>query len=483
MAQHSRLSTAPPPSAPARESTRHLLLRAHIVLLLFCVLAHTAVFNLIGIDGAAVVLAVLLLGTLGLAIPRIVMARPARFPWRRMPWAALTYLLLALASVLWSRWPEATLLTWVLQASITAVALFIAFTLTWQEIVRALSSAFKWIIGLSILLEAWVALVLHHPLIPNFAQFPPGKIDPHWYWVRGDLLGTGRIQGIVGNSNTLGILCAFALVVFGLLYAERARRRPALLVWIVLAGFLFVRAGSATAFAAFAVGVLVLLAALVMRRAERPGQRGHRYALFAGLAVLGAVVVWLGRGVLFGLLGKSSDLTYRVEIWRKVWARAIEHPIFGNGFSSPWVPWDPAFHDWILDHRITVFMAHDMWLDVFLQLGAVGVLLIAIAFAAFAWRAWFFAIDRPRWDLVKDRPFSALSLLPTVIVAMLLVLGIAESTPIMLWGWLLLILLSFKLKISPFVGTGFGEEAPPETRGAARRKAEARRRRARGRTA
>ncbi|MGN8024945.1 O-antigen ligase family protein [Microbacterium sp. 22242] len=470
MAQHSRLSTALPPSAPARESTRHLLLRAHIVLLLFGVFAHTAVFNLLGIDGAAVVLAVLLVGTLGLAIPRIALARPARFPWRRMPWAALVYLALALASVLWSRWPQATLLTWVLQASITVVALFVAFTLSWQEIVRALSSAFKWILGLSVLLEAWVALVLHHPLVPNFAIFPPGKIDPHWYWVRGDLIGTGRIQGIVGNSNTLGILCALALVVFALLYAGRARRRPALLIWIALAAYLLIRAGSATSYASLAAGILVLIAAVLMRRAEAPAQRARLYALFLAVAAVGGVVLWLGRDAVFGALGKSSDLTGRVEIWRKVLARAVQHPFFGNGFSSPWVPWDPAFHNWILDHRITVFMAHNMWLDVFLQLGAAGVLLIALAFLAFAWRAWFFAVDRPRWDLVRDRPYSALSLLPTVFVAMLLVLGLAESTPILLWGWLLLILLSFKMKISPLVGTGPGEGAPPETRGSGRRR-------------
>ncbi|MBS1698009.1 MAG: O-antigen ligase family protein [Actinobacteria bacterium] len=464
MAQHSRLSTAPPPSAPARESTGHLLVRAHIVLLLFCVFAHTAVFNLLGADGAVAVLGVLLLGTLGLAIPRIVLARPARFPWRRLPWTAVGYVALALLSVFWSGWPWATLLTWTLQVTVTVVALFIAFTLSWHEIARALSSALKWVIGLSLLLELWVALVLRHPLLPFFSDLPAGKPDPHWYWVRGDLFDGGRLQGIVGNSNTLGILCAIALVVFTLLYAQGARRRPALLVWIVLAAFLFLRAGSATAFASLAVGVLVLGAALLMRRMTTPGGRTRAYALFAGVAVVGGAGIWFARDALFGLLGKSSDLTGRVEIWRKVWERAVQHPVFGNGFSSPWVPWDPAFHDWIIDHRITVFMAHNMWLDAFLQLGVIGVVLIAIVFLAFAWRAWFFAVDRPRWDLEQHRPYAALSLLPTVLVAMLLVLGLAESTPIMLWGWLLVILLSFKMKISPFVGSGPGEGAPPQSR-------------------
>ncbi|MCR2260273.1 hypothetical protein NSX25_23855, partial [Salmonella enterica] len=77
--------------------------------------------------------------------------------------------------------------------------------LTWHEIVRALSSAFKWILGLSLAIELWVSLVLHGPLLPNFATLPDGKIDPQWYWVRDNLFDGGRIQGIVGNANLLAM--------------------------------------------------------------------------------------------------------------------------------------------------------------------------------------------------------------------------------------------------------------------------------------
>ncbi|WP_308289568.1 O-antigen ligase family protein [Microbacterium sp. BF1] len=134
--------------------------------------------------------------------------------------------------------------------------------------------------------------------------------------------------------------------------------------------------------------------------------------------------------------------------------RAGEHPVFGNGFSSPWIPEDPAFDEWITDHGITVFHAHNMWLDVLLQLGVVGVILMAVAYGTLLWRSWFFAVDRPRWDLDGERPFSPLTLLPNLFTVVLLVQGFSESTPIMLWGWLLLVLLSFKLKSVPLVGVG-----------------------------
>lgn len=465
MAVYTKHPVAAPPTAPARETTGHLLVRAYSVLCLLAVFGHTAVFNLLGTIGAAVVLVVLTLGALAIWVPAVAKSRPTRFAWRRMPWAALTYGALALLSVLWSRWPAATLLTWSLLAAITVSALMIATMLTWQEIARALSTTLKTILGLSLLLELWVALVLRRPLLPNFAEVPDGKIDPHLYWVRGNLFDGGQIQGVVGNAHTLAMMCLFALIVFGVLFAARARRRGALNAWAVLAIVLLVRADSATVYLGAVVVLGVLAAALVTRAAPTPRARRNVYVVFALVAVGGTAAVLLLWDRMLGLLGKDSDLTGRLEIWQSVWERAITRPVFGNGFSSPWVPWDPAFDGWIMDHGLTVFHAHDMWLDVFLQLGIVGVVLMAIAWAALTWRAWFFAVDRPRWDLDASRPYSHLSLLPVLLSAALLIEGLAESAPVMLWGWMLLILLSFKMKSVPLIGVGVGERTPVITHG------------------
>ena len=82
--------------------------------------------------------------------------------------------------------------------------------------------------------------------------------------------------------------------------------------------------------------------------------------------------------------------------------------------------------------------AHNMWVDVFFQLGLDRRRsCIGLAYLAFIWRSWFFAVDRPRWDLRDDRPYSPLTLLPTLVGAILLVQGLAESSPLLLWGWLL----------------------------------------------
>ena len=105
------------------------------------------------------------------------------------------------------------------------------------------------------------------------------------------------------------------------------------------------------------------------------------------------------------------------------------------------------------------------------RLGVIGLVLMALTYGALVWRAWFFAVDRPRWDLDARRPYSALALLPTLTVAMLLVQGLAESGPIMLWGWMLVVLFSFKIKSVPLIGRGLSERDRTVEWGARERRA------------
>jgi exopolysaccharide production protein ExoQ len=460
MAQHTRHPVAVPPAPPERESTGRLLLRGYIVLVLAAVFAHSAVYNLVGAVGAGITIAVLTLATLGIGIPMLAHARPAPFLWRRLPWAALGYAAFALASIAWSGWRETSLITWVLLAAVTLNALFIAHALSWHEIVRSLSSAFKWILALSLAIELWAALVVRGPILPNFGDIPDGPIDPQSYWVRANLLDGGRLQGIVGNANLLALVCLFAIITFGVRFALRARWRTTHALWMLLAAYFFVRASSATAWISAAAAAAALVIALLMRRTNTSHGRRRVYLVSAGaIVVLAGLALALYQPIL-GLLGRTADLTGRSDlIWAAVLERAASSPVIGLGFASQWIPTDPAFDGWIVDHGLTVFHAHNMWIDVLFQLGIVGVILMAAAYGSMLWRAWFFAVDRPRWDLRADRPYSPLTLLPTLFTIVLLVQGMSESTPIMLWGWLLLVLLTFKMKSVPLVGVGLSEQA------------------------
>lgn len=467
MAQITRHPVAPAPAAPPREATGRVLLRGYGIFVLFSGFAHLAWWNLLGPVGTAALAALVGAATIAIWVPLIVRAarpradramRVAALEWRRLPWATLGYVALAGLSILWSRWPATSAVTFGLLLVTTIQALFLAHVFTWREIVRLLEVALRWALGLSLLFELWAALVLRGPLLPNFADAPADP-NPQWYWTRGALFDLDvRIQGIVGNANILGIQCVLALIVFGVRFAMRPNRRGAIGAWIAVALVLFWRAGSATALIAGLVVLAVLAAALLMRRAATPGKRTRLYALFTGLAVAGLAAVALLWNTILDALGRESGLTGRDRIWAGVWERAIERPVFGSGYASPWMPWDPMFDRWLVDKTITVVQAHDMWLDAFLQLGVAGVAVLAVVFGAATWRSWFFAVDRPRWDIVADRPYAPLTLIAPLILALLLTQGLTESGPIMLWGWLLVTMIAFRIKLAPIVGHGASEQ-------------------------
>jgi len=258
---------------------------------------------------------------------------------------------------------------------------------------------------------------------------------------------------------------AVAIIVFAVRFAARAPRRSLLLVWIAVAAFLFVRAGSATAVVSLAFVALVLATVLVMRTARRPGARTRWYLLYAAIGLGGGAVLWFGRDAFFSALGRSADLTGRESIWQSVLARADQHPWHGWGFSTPWIADEPLIDGWIVDHGQTVVQAHSMWIDAYLQVGGVGVVLLALVYLAYVWRSWFFAVDRPRWDLRADRPYSPLTLLPTLVGALLVVQGLTESGPLLLWGWMFVVLFGAKIKQAPLLGVGPAEQTLSIERG------------------
>lgn len=457
MAMHTSHPVSALPTAPARETTGHLLLRAWCVFLLVLALGGVGLVNAVGPAGTAVVVAATALVS---AVIWLVVRPPLAV--RRLPWLAFGYLAWATASLAWSAWPTASVLTLVLLWITTLQGLFVGAVLTWRDVVRAIASAAKWVVGLSLLFELAVSVIVRGPLLPGFVVATQPVEDP---WSRGALFGGGPLQGIFGDADLLAAAMLVAIIVFGVRLAVGAPRRVLLVVWIVIAGFLFVRAESITAVIAAAFVVLVLGTVLVMRTARRPGERTRWYLLYAAIGLGAGAALWFGRDTVFGVLGRGADLTGREGIWADVLARADQHPFIGWGFSTPWITSEPLIDGWIVDAGRTVAQAHGMWLDTYLQLGAVGVVLLTLVYLAYLWRSWFFAVDRPRWDLRDDRAHSPLTLLPTLVGALLVVQGLTSSEPLLLWGWMFVILFGAKIKQTPLVGVGPSEQSISIERG------------------
>ena len=407
---------------------------------LFTVLAGQFWRNLIGWWGFGAIAIVVVVGS----VVGLVLLKPD-WMWRKFPKSIGVFLLLVTLSLAWSFYPGATAIGIVLQWMTTIAALFLALTLSWAELLRALSAALRWVLGLSILFELIVGLFVRQAVLPFWVDYGTEKVPDAFYWSRGLLFQGGPIEGIVASRNLLGFLALLALIVFWVQLAAGTVRRGRGAAWLVVAALMLALTRSATVTVAVGVVVLVLLFALWARRASAEGRRPvYLTAATSVVAVIAALVAFTPR--LLNVLGKNEDLTGRLDIWRSVSELASQRPVFGWGWVSYWMPWVEPFNDLAVRKGVTYLQAHDAWLDVWLQLGVVGV----VAFAALAlstlWRSWFLAVDRPRRSVADTAPFEASALLPLLIMAALLAQSAAESRLLVEYGWVLLVVLAIMTK-------------------------------------
>ena len=189
----------------------------------------------------------------------------------------------------------------------------------------------------------------------------------------------GNWQGVFTQKNACGRAMVFAT-------AALLSLRVALVVRLgCLSLFLFVLVMSGSRGAWMIEGmVLVCYAALHVLRHFRPSSRS--LLLFASIMTIVAATVaaWIYFPLLAGIVGRDSTLTGRTAIWQQVWIAILKHPILGYGFAAFWQGMKGESYNVILALRFVVFHAHNGFLEIWLELGAAGLLLFFVSYL----RAW-----------------------------------------------------------------------------------------------
>lgn len=386
----------------------------------------------------------------------------ARVDVRRLPIALIAFLALCLLSLAWSAYPGATAAGVVASYATTVVAVFLACCYHWDDVRGMLTAALRWVLGLSLLFELYISVVVREKVLPLWVDYSQlEKVPNAYYWSRNLLFEGGRIQGIVGNSNILGMLSVIALVLFVLRMTLRKGSPLWGWFWIAVAVATVALTRSSTALVALLV--MVLLTAYLLLLRTRAGRARVAWYVGGAVGAGGLIAAALAfRAPLLSLLGKSSDLTYRLEIWDKVWSLAIERPIAGWGWVSYWAPWaDPLGH--LVEIRgVTYLQAHNAWLDVFLQLGAIGIVVFGALVATTLIRSWLLAVDdTDRRGHGLDWPASAF---PLVLLAGLLTQSLAESRLLIELGWTLLVVIAIKTSWSDTARDDHPESLPSGSR-------------------
>lgn len=352
----------------------------------------------------------------GVALTWLIRSRAiARFG--RLPLPLLGFSLLVVVSLAWSQWRPETLLG-IVVFGITILSAFALGSLnTLEELVVALSGATRWVIGLSFLFELWVSLVIRHPVLPVWLSGDPTTADLQLLWSRDLLLETGKIQGIVGNSSILAQVAAVALVALVVQFAIGRIGRVWGAIWLAVILLTLVLTASATMTIALVVTALVAVLVLVRRQISGGRSRTVFWAVVVAAVAAAAIVVSLNVDRIFALFGKDDTLTGRTTIWANTIGLANEHPVFGWGWLGYWPPWLAPLNTLNVRYGVAQLHAHDAWVDLYLQLGVVGIVVFAILLLWTITRSYRVAIV----------PRDNATLLPVLVVALFAVQTITES--------------------------------------------------------
>ncbi len=410
--------------------------------ILFTGWAGDAWRNLIGWYGFGAVVLLVVAGGIALTVHN-----RHRFNLNTLPIPLIGFLALATLSIAWSYYRLPSLLGVTLTWMTTVAAFGVAVTLSWAELVRVLGWVFRAILGLSYVFELIVSIFFRHPifpvwLVPDDPQHPAKLL----YWSRNLLFDGGKIQGIVGNSSLLAMVALVALIVFFIQLASRSVTRVGGGFWLLVALGTIAITRSATIFIALAVVIVVALAVLIVRRAATP-RAGFLARLGIFVVVVGGLITAIVLRVpLLGMLGKSADFTGRIGIWDAVIGLAQQRPAFGWGWISYWVPWAAPFDHLVVRGGVQVLHAHNAWLDVWLQLGILGLVVFGALVLSTLVRSWQRATDLDAITTIGGGRFTWISLLPLLVLAAQLVQSLAESRILIEGGLMLLVIWAVKTK-------------------------------------
>lgn len=208
-----------------------------------------------------------------------------------------------------------------------------------------------------------------------------------WDW-------TGTAVSWVGTAtskNTLGQAAAISTIIFIWCKINKQKSTVGKLidyVYIIMSLYLLKGSDDAvsmTSLSVFAVGLFVFL--WVQHLKDRTPKIRNFASLSCGLIfllLLTLVVHTLNPfsansllGTAVTAMGRDMTLTGRTEIWMDVFKTASMSSLFGVGYGGFWIG-EKANISWSADRTWTLGQAHNGYIDVYLQLGWIGIVLLFI---------------------------------------------------------------------------------------------------------
>lgn len=260
--------------------------------------------------------------------------------------------------------------------------------------------------GLSVIVAVWTLDALVQAITGTSPLFAGIDSIKHAISGRGmcsaeDIAGVDRLSGILGPCNLkLGLVLA-SLSPFAL---YTAGRRAGTLGWLVAAGAVGVvvlLAGSRASWLTYGL-VLLLSGWRLLGWKKLLGVFAFGAVLLAVLSLTSPQVAQRVERTAHALtgdeVGVDTALSGRARIWGAALCMAREHPVNGvgaRGFREAFPACDPDPGELAAWGEGPAYHAHQIVLEVLSETGGFG-LLLWLAGAALAWRAWRYAPERDR---------------------------------------------------------------------------------------
>jgi exopolysaccharide production protein ExoQ len=315
--------------------------------------------------------------------------------------ALMAFLSFALLSVLWSDFPLVSLKRWFRDVGNYIVILVVLSDPRPLEAIRTVLRRLSYF-----LLPLSVVLVKYYPEL--------GKSYDPW-------TGIADYSGVTTSKNMLGVVCLISGLFFFwdtmTRWPERKQRRTKRILllnvaFIVMTLWLLNIAHSTTSSVCLLLGCLVISAAHTRVVKRRP----VLLKVLVPACFILYLILSLGfdmNGAMAGAVGKDPTLTDRTKIWAFVLGMHT-NPLVGTGYESFWL--GPRLERFWLESGLGhINEAHNGYLEVYLNLGLIGVFLLG-----------GFMIASYRTISRRLRPLSSLASLTLALWVIILFYSVTE---------------------------------------------------------
>ncbi|WP_434810416.1 O-antigen ligase family protein [Microbacterium sp. bgisy189] len=353
----------------------------------------------------------------------ILVARRREWRWYElMPTTLALLLLWLLVTTLWSRSVGASLSGWLQLGAPTFLAIVVAQFRDTLQTVRATGDVLRVLLTGSLLIELLSGILLDLP-IPFLG-------------VAGNLAEGGPIQGLFGTRTQLGLVAVLALITFLVEWRTRSVPRELSLYSVAIAVACAVFTASPIVLMMGVVAAFATLVLVAVRRTAAPARRSLQVGI-AAVVVMAGVLVYVFRRPLVYWLNAEPDFFTRSRLWNEILDLSETRPVQGWGWVGTWP-------DGVMPYNYLRFLVgHDhasalnAWMDMLLQAGGAGVVLLA-AFAGLALaRAWMTASERR----------STVYTWSALVVICLLADSVVTSSLLGGYGWFLLVVCATRASL------------------------------------